>query len=64
MSRTGLVRINGDRISGLVITPIYIPFITRLVNVPLEVIGSMVIGSMGYFTDPYKWGILGGILGA
>ena len=22
-----------------------------------EVIGSMVIGSMGYFTDPYKWGI-------
>ena len=20
--------------------------------------GSMVIGSMGYFTDPYKWGIL------
>ena len=22
-----------------------------------EVIGSMAIGSMGYFTDPYKWGI-------
>ena len=21
-----------------------------------EVIGSMVNGSMGYFTDPYKWG--------
>ena len=21
------------------------------------VIGSMVIGSMGYFTDPYKWGM-------
>ena len=26
-------------------------------DVPLEVNGSMVIGSMGYFTDPYKWGI-------
>ena len=22
-----------------------------------EVNGSMVIGSMGYFTDPYKWGM-------
>ena len=22
-----------------------------------EVNGSMVIGSMGYFTDPYEWGI-------
>ena len=26
-------------------------------DVPLEVNGSMVIGSMAYFTDPYKWGI-------
>ena len=29
---------------------------TWMSRVP-EVNGSMVIGSMGYFTDPYKWGI-------
>ena len=26
-------------------------------DVPLGLLGSMVIGSMGYFTDPYIWGM-------
>ena len=32
-------------------------FVVGVLGCPQEVNGSMVIGSMGYFTDPYKWGI-------